>query len=38
MRKKGGLNDTEHGIVGGDRQSGLSISGAADLLGFSNNP
>lgn len=38
MRKKGGLNDTEHGIVGGDRQSGLSFSGAADLLGFSNNP
>ncbi len=35
MRKKGDLNDFEHGMVVGARRTGLSISKTADLLGFS---
>ncbi len=36
MGKKGGLSDTEHGMLVGARRAGLSISETADLLGFSH--
>ncbi len=36
MGKKGDLNDFERGMVVGARQTGLSISKTADLLGFSH--
>ena len=35
MGKKGDLSDFERGMVVGARRAGLSISGTADLLGFS---
>ena len=34
MGKKGDLRDFERGLVVGARRAGLSISEAADLLGF----
>lgn len=36
MGKKGDLCDFEHAVVVGARRAGLSISGTADLLGFSD--
>lgn len=35
MRKKGDLNDTEHGVVVGASLAGLRISKTADVLKFS---